>query len=239
MQTINYLIVDDEPQARKLLQAYMTGIDSYKLIRSCANAMEAYEALHTSKIDLMFLDIKMPVVSGFDFLRSLKNPPLVIFTTAFNKYAMEGYELNVIDYLLKPFALPRLLQALEKVKERLQRPPEDKSPNTVNHIFIKQENKLVKISLDDILLVEGMQNYVKLQLKDKVMITANTMKVMEGLLPAKQFLRVHRSFIIPLATISAIAGNTVETAYKNIPIGLSYKNDVLEYARNGGGKSHL
>lgn len=226
------MIVDDEPQARKLLQAYMMGIDSYKLIRSCANAMEAYEALHTSKIDLMFLDIKMPVVSGTDFLRSLKSPPLVIFTTAFNKYAMEGYELNVIDYLLKPIALPRLLQALEKVKARLQKSP-DEIPSAANHIFIKQENKLVKITLDDILLVEGMQNYVKLHLKDKVMITANTMKVMEGLLPAKHFLRVHRSFIVPVAAISAIAGNTVETTYKNVPIGLSYKNDVLDYARGG------
>ena len=226
------MIVDDEPQPRKLLQAYMMGIDSYKLIRSCANAMEAYEALHTSKIDLMFLDIKMPVVSGTDFLRSLKSPPLVIFTTAFNKYAMEGYELNVIDYLLKPIALPRLLQALEKVKARLQESP-DEIPSAANHIFIKQENKLVKITLDDILLVEGMQNYVKLHLKDKVMITANTMKVMEGLLPSKHFLRVHRSFIVPVAAISAIAGNTVETTYKNVPIGLSYKNGVMDYARGG------
>jgi len=233
MQTINYLIVDDEPQARKLLQAYMAGIGNYNLTKSCANAMEAYEALHTSKIELMFLDIKMPVVSGTDFLRSLKNPPLVIFTTAFNKYAMEGYELNVIDYLLKPISLPRLLQALEKASSLLQKPAND-TPSAINHIFIKQENKLVKITLDDILLVEGMQNYVKLHLKDKVMITANTMKVMEDLLPAHKFLRVHRSFIVPVAEISAIAGNAVETAYKNVPIGLSYKNEVLRYARGGG-----
>ncbi|MES2109900.1 MAG: response regulator transcription factor [Bacteroidota bacterium] len=239
MQTVNYLIVDDEPQARKLFQAYLAGIGNYNLIKLCANAMEAYEALHTSKIDLMFLDIKMPVVSGTDFLRSLKNPPLVIFTTAFNKYAMEGYELNVIDYLLKPISLPRLMQALEKVNGRMQKTTDGNIFPAINHIFIKQENKLVKINLDEILLVEGMQNYVKLHLKDKVMITANTMKVMDDLLPAHKFLRVHRSFIVPVAEISAIAGNAVETTYKNVPIGLSYKNEVLRYARNGGGKSHM
>src|ERR1700754_358532 len=179
---MNCLIVDDEPQARKLLATYLATIPGCSIAGASRNAMEAYEALQTSKIDLMLLDIKMPVVSGTDFLRSLKNPPLVIFTTAFNKYAMEGYELNVIDYLLKPIALPRLLQALEKVKTRLQKSP-DEITSATDHIFIKQENKLVKINLNDILLVEGMQNYVKLHLKDKVIITANTMKVMDSLLP--------------------------------------------------------
>lgn len=233
MQTVNYLIADDEPQARKLLQAYMAGVSNYHLVKLCANAMEAYEVLHTSKIDLMFLDIKMPIVSGTDFLRSLKNPPMVIFTTAYNKYAIEGYELNVIDYLLKPIALPRLLQALEKVNQRLQELATTDAAYPLNHLFIKVENKLVKINFDELLLIEGMQNYVKLHLKDKVLIVPHTMKAMEDTLPGNRFMRVHRSFIVPAAEITAITGNSIETTYQTVPIGLSFKNAVMEYVKNG------
>lgn len=226
---MNYIIVDDEPQARKLLQTYMAALFNYKLVKVCANAMEAYEVLHTSKIDLMLLDIKMPVISGTDFLRSLKNPPMVIFTTAYNKYAVEGYELNVVDYLLKPVALPRLLQALEKTEARLQANTVMVSSNVTGLIFIKTENKLVKVNLTDILLIEGMQNYLKIHLKEKVMVTPCTMKAMEGMLPAGQFLRVHRSFIVPLATVIAINGNIIETIYKKIPIGVSFKEPVMRH----------
>jgi len=233
MQTVNYLIVDDEPQARKLLQTYMAGLSNYNLVRLCANAMEAYEALHTSKTDLVFLDIKMPIISGTEFLRSLKNPPMVIFTTAYNKYAIEGYELNVIDYLLKPIALPRLLQALEKVQNKLQKPVKDAAHDTIDHLFIKVENKLVKVTLTEVLLIEGMQNYVKLHLKDKVIVATYTMKALEDLLPANRFLRVHRSYIVPLASINAINGNLIETGYRNVPIGLSFKNEVMKYIKTG------
>lgn len=233
MQTVNYLIADDEPQARKLLQAYLAGISNYHLVKLCANAMEAYEAIHTSKVDLMFLDIKMPIVSGTDFLRSLKNPPMVVFTTAYNKYAMEGYELNVIDYLLKPIALPRLLQALEKVNDRLQKPGIINTGHPVNHLFIKVENKLVKINFEELLLVESMQNYVKLHLRDKILVVPQTMKAMEDMLPSSLFLRVHRSFIVPAASITAINKNSIETAYQHVPIGLSFKNGVMDYVKNG------
>lgn len=225
---INYLIVDDEPQARKLLQAYLQNIPNYQLVKFCSNAMEAYEALQTSKIDLMFLDIKMPLVSGTDFLRSLKTPPLVIFTTAFNKYALEGYELNVVDYLLKPIALPRLLNALEKVNERLN-DKKKKTLNTADHLFIKKDNKLIKINFAEILLAEGMQNYVKLHLKDKILIAAYTMKALEEMLPSDQFLRVNRSFIIPIQSIVAIDGNLIETTYQNVQIGVSYRTEVMKY----------
>ncbi|ASU35505.1 LytR/AlgR family response regulator transcription factor [Mucilaginibacter xinganensis] len=232
MQTVNFLIADDEPQARKLLQAYMAGISNYNLVKLCANAMEAYEALHTSKIDLMFLDIRMPMVSGTDFLRSLKKPPMVIFTTAYNKYAMEGYDLNVIDYLLKPISLPRLMQALEKVNDKMQKPLASDAGHRANYLFIKVENKLVKIILDDLLLIESMQNYVKLHFKDKVIVAPYTMKVMENMLPGNNFLRVHRSFIVPVTIITAVNGNTIETGFQNIPIGLSFKDAVMNYIKN-------
>ncbi|MES2419225.1 MAG: response regulator transcription factor [Bacteroidota bacterium] len=231
---INYLIVDDEPQARKLLQTYMAEVANYHLVKQCANAMEAYEALQTSPIDLLFLDIKMPLVSGVDFLRSLKNPPLVIFTTAFNKYAIEGYELNVIDYLLKPIALPRLLNSLEKVKERLAKKVKSRTENN-SFLFVKLDNKLMKVNLNEILLIEGMQNYVKLHLKDKVLIATYTMKSLENMLPNNDFLRIHRSFIVPVNSIIAIAGNVIETTLKNIPIGISFKNVVTAYINQNRG----
>ncbi|WP_379091222.1 LytR/AlgR family response regulator transcription factor [Pedobacter sp. UC225_65] len=225
---INYLIVDDEPQARKLLQAYMAGLTNYKLVKLCANAMEAYEALHASKIDLMFLDIKMPIVSGTDFLRSLKNPPLVIFTTAFNKYAMEGYELNVVDYLLKPIALPRLLNALEKVQVNLNAQKTSSIENKIDYLFVKVDHKLVKINLDEILLIEGLQNYVKIHLKERILIANYTMKAIESMLSG-QFIRVHRSFIVPLHTILSIEGNLIDTTYQQVPIGSSFKTAVMSY----------
>jgi DNA-binding LytR/AlgR family response regulator len=228
---INYLIVDDEPQARKLLQTYMVGLTNYKLIKLCANAMEAYEALHASKIDLMFLDIKMPIVSGTDFLRSLKNPPLVIFTTAFNKYAMEGYELNVVDYLLKPIALPRLLNALEKVQVSLNVQKTSNVENVVDYLFVKIEHKLVKVNLEEILLVEGLQNYVKIHLKDRILIANYTMKAIESMLSV-QFIRVHRSFIVPLHTILSIEGNLIDTTYQQVPIGTSFKTAVMSYVHH-------
>lgn len=225
---INYLIVDDEPQARKLLQAYMAGLTNYKLVKLCANAMEAYEALHASKIDLMFLDIKMPIVSGTDFLRSLKNPPLVIFTTAFNKYAMEGYELNVVDYLLKPIALPRLLNALEKVQVNLNAQKTSSIENKIDYLFVKVDHKLVKINLDEILLIEGLQNYVKIHLKERILLANYTMKAIESMLSG-QFIRVHRSFIVPLHTILSIEGNLIDTTYQQVPIGSSFKTAVMSY----------
>lgn len=226
---MNYLIVDDEPQARKLLQAYMAGMGNYHLIKMCESAMEAYEALHTHHIDLMFLDIKMPIVSGIDFLRSLKNPPMVIFTTAYPKYALDGFDLNVIDYLLKPIALPRLIQALEKAQSRLQQTAQPTLATGIKHLFIKADNKLVKVNLTDILLVEGMQNYVKLHLTDKVLLAAYTLKALEDMLPGDEFLRVHRSYIVPVSAITAVNGNTIETDYRHVPIGVSYKADVMKY----------
>lgn len=226
---INYIIVDDEPQARKLLMAYMNEVSNYQLVKLCANAMEAYEALHTAKIDLMFLDINMPMVSGTDFLRSLKNPPLVIFTTAFNKYAIEGFELNVIDYLLKPIALPRLLSGLEKVAEKLNITKKIINESPPAYLFVKIDHKFLKINLSEILLVEGMQNFVKLHLKEKILVANYTMKAIDEMLISHQFLRIHRSYIIPTNSILEINGNTIITTYKQFQIGTSFKNNVMLY----------
>lgn len=228
---INYIIVDDEPQARKLIQSYMSALPNYHLVKACANAMEAYEILCIQAIDFMFLDIKMPMVSGIDFLRSLKKPPLVILTTAYHKYALESYEFSVVDYLLKPIAMPRLLSALEKVNERLlQKAPATQCP-VADQLFFKVDHKLIKVELDAILLVESLQNFVKIHLKDKILLTSNSMKSLEGKLPPQQFLRVHRSYILPVKSIIAINGNTVETTYLPIPIGISFRSEVMRFAK--------
>lgn len=219
------IIVDDEPQARKLLNTYLNAIPGCRVVKVCRNAVEAYEILQTESIDALFLDIKMPILTGIDFLRSLKNPPLVVFTTAYDKYALEGYELNVIDYLLKPIALPRLLQAVEKVRSRLS---EQKSVASVDdHIFIRQDQKLLKLSFKEMLYVEGLQNYVRIHLAQQNFIAGYTMKVFEEMLPVQLFLRIHRSYIVYLPAIKAIKGNMVELATISLPIGLSYREQLL------------
>ena len=229
---MNCLIVDDEPQARKLLTTFISGIAGCKVVCACRNAMEAYEMLQTGKIDLLFLDIKMPVISGTDFLRSLKNPPLVIFTTAYDKYAMEGYELNVVDYLLKPIAMPRLLQAIEKAWARYKENLFVAAPPPPEFTFVKQDNKLVKVVFKDIKFVEGMQNYIKVHLTDSVLIVASTMKAFEKILPANQFIRVHRSYIASVSYITAIRANQVEMPGVDLPVGISYKDDLFKTLGN-------
>lgn len=219
------IIVDDEPQARKLLNTYLNAIPGCTVVKVCRNAVEAYEILQTESIDALFLDIKMPILTGTDFLRSLKNPPLVVFTTAYDKYALEGYELNVIDYLLKPIALPRLLQAVEKIRSRLN---EQKGVASVDdHIFIRQDQKLLKLSFKEMLYVEGLQNYVRIHLVQQNFIAGYTMKVFEEMLPVQLFLRIHRSYIVYLPAIKAIKGNMVELSTISLPIGLSYKEQLL------------
>ena len=225
---MNCLIVDDEPQARKLLATYIGSIPGCRTSGICRNAMEAYEALQTNSIDLLFLDIKMPVVSGTDFLRSLKNPPLVIFTTAFDKYAIEGYELNVVDFLLKPIAMPRLLQAVEKAKERHKEKAQLPQQAKQDYTFVKQHNKLIKVLFGDIRYVEGMQNYIRLCLTSSVIIVPSTMKAFEQRLPPEQFIRIHRSYIVSVNAVTAIHNNHIEIPGMELPIGISYKDQLMK-----------
>jgi len=231
MKLINCIIVDDEPQARKMMETYVSQLPGWKILRVCSNAMEAFEALQSHAVDVIFLDIKMPIVTGIDFLKSLKNPPMVIFTTAYNKYAMDGYELNVVDYLLKPIAMHRLLQAAEKVAERLSVKADasvaEKRPD-LTFMFVKHENKLVKINFENILYIEGMQNFVRIYTPEKSYMITQTMKSMEEILPAASFIRVHKSYIIAMHAISSIFGNTIEIGAVQIPIGSNFKSDFMD-----------
>jgi DNA-binding LytR/AlgR family response regulator len=229
---MNCIIVDDEPQARKMLHTYLSDIPGCRVIRLCSNAMEAYEALHNSHIDLAFLDIKMPGLSGIDFLKSLAKPPLVILTTAFNRYAMDGYDLDVVDYLLKPISLSRLLQAVNKANERIKNNSTSFLADS-KYFFVKENGDFCKILYEDVIYFEGMQNYVRLHMKDsKVMIVSGTMKSIEAALPANDFVRIHKSYIISFSAIQFVRGNSIQIQTGTLPIGLNYKENLMKSINN-------
>jgi DNA-binding LytR/AlgR family response regulator len=237
--------VDDEPLAQDVLATHMAQLPYLQLAGRCSNAMEAFEALHRQRIDLLFLDINMPVVSGLSFLRALKDPPAVILTTAYTEYALEGYELDVVDYLLKPVSFDRFVKAVKKAaaqagisdKSLSQQPESVGAPATglsgpapaKSYFFIKANGKLVKINHSDIRYVEGMKDYLKIHLTDRNVICHHTMKAMEEQLPDNQFIRVHKSYIVALNAVAAIAGNviTLSGGQEDIPLGSSYRDAVL------------
>ncbi|CAA6822339.1 MAG: Two-component system response regulator [uncultured Aureispira sp.] len=227
---MNVIIVDDEPLAQEVLETYVSKFPALNLIAKCSNAVEAFDVLNKNNIDLMFLDIQMPQISGIDFLKTLPNPPQVILTTAYSEYAMDGYELNVVDYLLKPISLDRFAKAVNKaVAKELQEnePSLPASTETADYIFVKADKKLIKIRFDQINYIEGLKDYVILHTPNGRVVTLQTMKSLEIKLPSDIFMRVHRSFIVNLANISIIEGNTVQIEKKIIPIGKNYKDVLL------------
>ncbi len=227
---ISCLIVDDEPLAQDVLEAYVKNTPQLNLVGICNNAIEALEKMKLNQVDLIFLDIQMPEITGIDFLRTLKDPPMVIFSTAYQNYAVEGFELNAIDYLLKPFSLERFQKAVKKADE-LAKLKEEHHQREDEYIFIKSDQKLQKVHYNDILFIEALADYVKIHTPEKRYITLQTMKNMEEKLPDKYFKRVHRSFIVSLDKIMSIVGGSVEVSGQRIPIGKNYKEaffDTLE-----------
>ncbi|MCI5080370.1 MAG: LytTR family DNA-binding domain-containing protein [Saprospiraceae bacterium] len=236
---INVIIVDDEPLAQDVLETYIEKISELNLVQKCSNALEANEALKNHDIDLMFLDIQMPQLTGIDFLKSLTKPPLVIFTTAYPNYAIEGFELNALDYLLKPISLERFMKAVNKAMDRLELEQRDESEEPVevveghpDYIFVKADKKLVKVNYDDIIYIEGLKDYVIIRMDKSRIITLQTMKSLESKLPSPTFKRIHRSYIVNIEKINAIVGNMVEVVEKgqakHLPIGKNYREDLLE-----------
>lgn len=233
---INVIIVDDEPLAQDVLETYIEKIPELKLVKKCSNALEANEALKSGDVDLMFLDIQMPQLTGIDFLKTLTKPPLVIFTTAYDNYAIEGFELNALDYLLKPISLERFMKAVNKAMDQLELQRRDAGSSSEmegeDYIFVKADKKLVKINYKDILYIEGLKDYVIIRMDASRVITLQTMKSLEEKLPQQMFKRIHRSYIINLEKINAIIGNMVEVIEKNqpkhLPIGKNYREELLE-----------
>ena len=235
---MNVMIIDDEPLALDVLETYISKMPDLKLVGRCSNALEANEMLRKNDIDLIFLDIQMPQVSGVDFIKALQSPPLFIFTTAYSNYALEGYELNAVDYLLKPISIDRFMKAVNKALSQFElRQREDVSgeSNTAegeDFFFVKADKKLVKIKYDEILYIEGLKDYVIIRLEQGRVVTLQTMKSLEDKLPLNKFKRIHRSYIVSIDKIHAVDGTSVDVyekgQIKQLPIGKNYKDEILE-----------
>ncbi len=224
------IIVDDEPLARELIASHLKNFDSFELVDSFENALKAHAFLETNTVDLLFLDIEMPLLKGNDFLKKLKNPPKVIFTTAYRDYALEGYELNVIDYLLKPITFDRFFVSIEKFKQ-LQPPKKEEKTAPENHLFVSSGSKNIKIVFDDILYIESLKDYITIHLENqKSHHVKQYISNFEKLLDAN-FLRIHRSFIIQTKKLTAYSKNEVEINTIEIPIGSSYKENWLNFLK--------
>lgn len=226
------IIVDDEPLALDVLEEFISKTPQLKLIAKCQNAFEAGEVIRKNDIELIFLDIQMPQLTGIDFIRSLPRPPKVIFTTAYSQYALEGFELNAVDYLLKPISFDRFLKAVNKALESGNKStPETEEPEDgPDFIFVKADKKLIRLRYNEIQYVEGLKDYVIIKTDTGRIITLQTMKSLEEKLPQPTFMRIHRSYIINLEKINAVIGNMVEVTEKGqpklLPVGKNYRDEL-------------
>jgi len=223
------IIVDDEPLAIEIIESYVAKVEQLELAGTFRNAVAAFTFLQQHSVDLIFLDIQMPKLSGIEFLRTLKDPPRVIFTTAFRDYAIEGFELEVVDYLLKPIPFDRFLKAVAKVLHHPTLPPAPAKAEALSddYVYFKVDKKMIKTRMADVLYIESIKDYVKVKTADKEIITQQKIGYLEESLPRHQFLRIHRSFIINLNKIDAYSAAGVEIGKYTIPIGRNYKSDVM------------
>jgi DNA-binding LytR/AlgR family response regulator len=227
---LNCLIIDDEPVARKGLEEHVQEIEFLNRVASCENALKASAYLAEHRIDLIYLDIQMPKVSGIDFLKALKNPPLTIFTTAFTEYALEGYSLDVIDYLVKPITFERFLKASQKALEFFQLRARAINPGAIpsDYFFVRCDSKFEKVFFREVSYVEALQNYAVIHIADRKLITYITLTSLENQLPKHQFLKVHKSFLISVAHIKSIEGNEIVMAHARIPISRTLRDQVIQ-----------
>ncbi|MCF2491734.1 LytR/AlgR family response regulator transcription factor [Dyadobacter chenhuakuii] len=232
MIKIKAILVDDEPHAIEVLDNYLRNFSEIEIVARCQDAIQAFQVLRQREVDLMFLDVKMPGLTGTELLRSLKTPPKVVFTTAYQDYAVEGFDLNAVDYLLKPIPFERFLRAMDKVFTSLNVTNQSVSiaqKATVSNqdvfLYLKVDRKMVKVNVNDILWVESLRDYIKVVLKDKVLITKQKISLLEELLPEDSFIRVHRSFIVPVDKVESYHAHKIEIAGKELPIGRNFRND--------------
>ncbi len=231
-EQIQCIIVDDEPVARDILETHLAKIDKVKVVASCKNAVEAFNAINQYKIDLIFLDINMPEISGLSFAKSINKNSKVIFTTAYREYAVDGFDLQAVDYLLKPISFERLLQALNKYLNEntlvQYSDPVQIEEEKSDFFFVRSERKMIKISFAEILYIESLSDYIKIHLTDKTVVTRETIANIETKLPQNDFIRTHRSFIVAKVAIDSFTSEFVEVGKKQIPISRSYRNEVLQ-----------
>lgn len=237
--SIKCLIVDDEPLAIEILQSYVERVDSLELVATCSNAVKAFDVLKKEHIDLLFLDIQMPKLTGIEFLKALNPAPKVVFTTAYREYAVESYELNVVDYLLKPIAFDRFLMAINKAVENGGQSTEviqnfgETLSDSDPFLFLKVDRKMVKVYLKDITYIESLKDYVRVKTEDgNEVVSLQKISYLEKKLPADCFIRVHKSYIISVKKIAAYTHTTIEIGNTEIPIGRSYKSEVMKVLSN-------
>ncbi|MFD1064189.1 LytR/AlgR family response regulator transcription factor [Winogradskyella litorisediminis] len=226
---MNCIIIEDQLPAQRILKKYIEDAKSLSLVGTFSDAIEALETIKAQQVNVIFLDIHLPKLSGIDFLKSLSNPPKVILTTAFPDYALESYELNVVDYLLKPFSFPRFIQAITKASQMLESNTNNDSinePNQKKEIFIKSGYELVRLKIDDIIYIKSDADYVEIYTENKKLLSSDSLTEWIKRLDTNQFARVHKSYIINTNKIEKIIGNRVYLQYdKKIPIGRAYKSD--------------
>ncbi|MFH4969002.1 LytTR family DNA-binding domain-containing protein [Gaetbulibacter sp. M240] len=227
---INCLIIDDEPSSQSVLKKFVGDVEFLELKGVCNNAIDGLQVLtQNPNIDLLFLDINMPKISGLTFYKSLQNPPEVIFTTAYSQYAVDGFEVNAVDYLLKPFSFERFFKAVNKVLEKRF---SNDNPKGEEFIFIKANKTLYKINYKDILFVEAFGDYVKVHLEERYLLTNATFTSILELLPHQTFIRTHKSFAINFKRMNSMSGNQITIDKHKIPIGQMYKQQFLNFVNN-------
>lgn len=229
---IKAILVDDEPHAIEVLDNYLRNFSEVEVVARCQDAIQAFQTLQQQKVDLMFLDVKMPGLTGTELLRSLKTPPKVIFTTAYQDYAVEGFDLNAVDYLLKPIPFERFLRAMDKFFTGLnvtnQSVSVTQKPAVSNQdvfLYLKVDRKMVKVNVNEIFWIESLRDYIKVVLKEKVLISKQKISLLEELLPEDGFIRVHRSFIVSVDKVESYHAHKIEIAGKELPIGRNFRND--------------
>lgn len=226
------LLVDDEPPALKVLSTYLENMDNLELVATCANALEAMQLLKEHPVDVLFLDIKMPRLLGTEFIRTLRSPPKVIFTTAHKDYALEGFELDAVDYLLKPFSFERFVRAVNKLTNTIDQPANERAaaPGEA-FLYFRSDRKMVKVELSAIRYIESLKDYSRIVwTQDKPLLVKKPIGSIEQMLPADRFLRIHRSFIIAIDKVTAFTQNDIEIGDQEIPIGKLYRHQLTRIA---------
>ncbi|WP_448698069.1 LytR/AlgR family response regulator transcription factor [Mucilaginibacter sp. AW1-3] len=234
------LIVDDEPHAIEVIENHLQKFEQFDVVGKCNDAIQAFQLLQQKSVDLIFLDIKMPGMKGTDFLKNLKNAPKVIFTTAYSEYAIDAFELNAVDYLLKPVSFERFFRAIDKIyqlndhKGNAQLVHENPVGDRESFLYLKVERKTIKVNVKDILWIESLRDYVKVVIKDQVYITKQKISLLEEMLPEKDFIRIHRSFIVATSKITSFYSGSIEIDRHELPIGRNYKQDVQKKLKADG-----
>jgi DNA-binding LytR/AlgR family response regulator len=237
------LVIDDEPLARDLMRSHIEKLENIEIVAECGDAMKALQELRNQPIDLMFMDIQMPQITGIEFLKTLKHPPKVIITTAYREYALDGFELDVVDYLLKPITFERFLKSINKYYQLTQEEIQNIAPVAGfslaedAFIYVKENKKVIKLHLDEIRYIEGLSEYVQIYTARRKIITKTSMTNIQEKLPDNGFMRIHKSFIVSLTKVEAFTTTSIDVPGKELPIGRSYKNSVLEALQYNGSAS--